>query len=168
MAKEEKQEEKSGPNLKKILVMAFVVFNFVGVLGSAYMVFAATVGYVPPVKSDAELNKEINEVKKTLMAAPEVLYAMDTFNTNLEGLPRRFIRVEMSVELYDQRGFEELISKETEARDGVMRIVNAKHLHEVDSIQGKLQLKTEIASRLNEIMDHGVVKGVYFTKFQVQ
>ena len=164
----EEQEEKSGPDLKKIMMMAFVVLNFAAVLGGAYMVYISTIGYVPPVRSEAELNAEIEKVKEQLLAAPEVLYSMDTFNTNLEGLPRRFIRVEMSVEMYDQRGFEELISKETQARDAVMHIVNAKRLQDIDSVQGKLHLKTQIVAKLNKMMDHGVVKGVFFTKFQVQ
>jgi flagellar FliL protein len=168
MAKAEAAAEGQGRDLKKIITFAFVALNVVGVAVGAYLVYTATIGYVPPVRTIQELNAELEKLKKELTAEPKVLYSMDTFNTNLNGLPRKFIRMEMSIEMYDQRGFEEIISKEVKARDSVMRIVNAKQLEDIDSVQGKLQLKTEIVAKLNDLLDHGVVKGVYFTKFQVQ
>lgn len=154
-------------DLKKMLSIVFVVVNFGVVGGGAYLAYAGTLGHVNPSISDEELNEEINKLRTELQTTP-VTFAMETFNTNLEGLPRRFIRLEMSVEMYDQEGFEELVTMGGEARDSIMRVVNSKRLQDIDSIQGKLNLKNEVSATLNGLMHRGVVKNVYFTKFQVQ
>jgi len=70
--------------------------------------------------------------------------------------------------MYDQEGFEELVTMGGQAQDAIMRIVNAKRLAQIDHVQGKLKLKTEVVAKLNDLMSRGVVKNVYFTKFQVQ
>ena len=163
----EEQTEKSGPDLGKLLSLGFIVLNLVIVGGGAYLVYAGTLGVKKHSVSNEELNAEIDALRAELQTTP-VIYTMETFNTNLEGLPRRFIRMELAVEMYDQEGFEELVSMGGKAQDAIMRIVNSKRLAQLDHVQGKLSLKTEVATKLNDLMNRGVVKNVYFTKFQVQ
>ena len=152
---------------KKLMALAFVLVNTITVGGGAYMVYAATLGFKAPTLTEDELNKEMVEFRKTL-EEPAIFYTMDPFNTNLEGLPRRFIRIEVSVEMYNKEGFEELVTLGGHARDSIMRILNAKHFEDVESVQGKLHLKNDIIAYLNDVLKVGVVKNVYFTKFQVQ
>jgi flagellar protein FliL len=152
---------------QKVLSLAFLVINLVVVGGGAFLTYAGTLGHVKPSLGEAELNSEIADLRKSLQTEP-VMYSMETFNTNLDGLPRRFVRLEMSVEMYDQEGFEELVTLGGQARDSIMRVVNAKTLHHIDNVQGKLKLKSEVASTLNGLMSRGVVKNIYFTKFQMQ
>jgi flagellar protein FliL len=167
MADDKSGNSPSGMGVKKILTIALIVGNFLIVGGGAYLTYLGTLGQERPSLSNAELDAEIVALRKELQTTP-VTYSMETFNTNLEGLPRRFIRMEMSVEMFDQEGFEELVTMGGQARDAIMRIVTAKTLDEVDHVQGKLHLKNEITRTLNELMTRGVVKNVYFTKFQVQ
>jgi len=154
-------------DIKKMMGLGFMVINMVVVGGGAYLAYAGTLGHAKPSISNEELSSEIKKVRAELQTTP-VTYHMEAFNTNLEGLPRRFIRLEMSVEMYDQEGFEELVTMGGEARDAIMRVVNSKRLHDIDHIQGKLNLKSEVSSTLNGLMSRGVVKNVYFTKFQMQ
>lgn len=163
----ENTEQKPGLDIKKLMLMAFIVVNFVTVGGGAYLVYGATLGYQPKVVSEAQLAKALEQARAELQDEP-VLYAMDTFNTNLNGLPRKFIRLEVSVEMYSKEGFEELVTNELQSRDAVMHILNGKTFAELETVQGKLHLKNEIVARLNELLHRGVVKNVYFTKFQVQ
>lgn len=166
MAEEEK-DQGPGIDIAKILSIGFVVLNFAVVGGGAYLVYAGTLGHEQASISSVELNAEIEALRRELQTTP-VIYNMETFNTNLEGLPRRFIRMELAVEMYDQEGYEELVTMGGEAQDAIMRIVNAKRLVDLDNVQGKLKLKTDVVSKLNTLMARGVVKNVYFTKFQVQ
>lgn len=167
MADNEKDGGGKRLNIKKIMSISFVVANFIVVSSGAYMTYAGTLGNNLKAVSNDELNQEIIELRKTLQTTP-VTYTMETFNTNLEGLPRRFIRLEMSVEMYDQEGFEELVTMGGEARDAIMRVVNSKTLDDIDNVQGKLNLKSDLANTMNKLMTRGVVKNVYFTKFQIQ
>jgi flagellar protein FliL len=164
---EDNNEPKPGINLKKLLLIAFIAVNFITVGSGAYLVYAATLGYQPKVVSEAQLAKILDEARAGLQGEP-VLYAMETFNTNLDGLPRKFIRLEVNVEMYSQEGFEELVTQDLKSRDAVMHILNGKTFDDLETVQGKLHLKNEIVAQLNELLQRGVVKNVYFTKFQVQ
>ena len=161
------ESEKPKGNIKKFLGLAFIVINFVVVGGGAYLAYAGTLGYRSPALLEADLNKEMIQFQESL-AQPPILYTMDPFNTNLDGLPRQFIRVQMSIEMYDKGGFEELVTLGGRGRDAILRILNSKRYQDVDSVQGKLQLKNDIIAYLNKQLKHGVVKNIYFTKFQVQ
>jgi flagellar protein FliL len=167
MASQEPVQEKPPLNIKKILGIIFVVVNFLVVGGGAFATYAATIGYVPKVVSEKELNDSYEKLRAELQAEP-IMYTMETFNTNLVGLPRQFIRLEVNVEMYSQEGYEELFQQDSQARDAVMRILNGKKLEDLEPVQGKLRLKNEISAMLNDILHRGVVKNVYFTKFQVQ
>ena len=154
-------------DLKKLFSLAFALVNLLTMGAGSYLVYASTIGFQYPVSSDAELMREIQSVRESLQTEP-VTYTMETFNTNLEGLPRRFIRLELAVEMYDQEGFEEIVTSGGQSRDAIMRIVNSKRLEEIDSVQGKLALKTELMAQINQMLHRGVVKDIYFTNFQVQ
>ena len=93
---------------------------------------------------------------------------MDPFNTNLEGVPRRLVRMEVNLEMLDQEGFEEVITKSPQARDSIMRLLNGKTFNDVETVQGKLHLKNQIMGDLNAFLEKGIVKNVYFTEFVVQ
>jgi len=166
---EEQGLEQSKPKIdfKKILTIAAVVLNFAVVGAGAYAVYAGTLGHHRPTDRDADLDAEMVKLREMLDKAP-IMYAMDSFNTNLDGFPRRFLRLEMSVEMYDNEGFEELVTLGGESRDAIMRILNGKKFEDLETIQGKLHLKNDIVSHLNGALKRGVVKNVYFTKLQVQ
>ena len=166
------EEENKGPakepkDIKKLLTYAFALVNMLTMFAGAFLVFSGTIGHNPKVTTNEELNREIQSVRESLQTEP-VIYNMEAFNTNLEGLPRRFVRLEIAVEMYDQEGFEEIVTSNGESRDAIMKIINSKRLDELDSVQGKLSLKTELIAQVNQLLDRGVVKDLYFTNFQVQ
>ncbi|MGZ3722840.1 MAG: flagellar basal body-associated FliL family protein [Bdellovibrionales bacterium] len=49
-----------------------------------------------------------------------------------------------------------------------MRILNGKAFNDVETVQGKLHLKNQIISDLNQSLKKGVVKNVYFNELVVQ
>lgn len=165
---EENQNTPSPGKAAKFAVLGFAVMNMAVMVGGAYLVYVSTIGYKNPVLSNEELSREIASLRKELTSTDPVIYNMETFNTNLEGLPRQFVRMELAVEMYNQEGFAELVTRSTESRDAIMRILNSKRFHEMESLQGKLQLKNQIINELNQSLSSGVVKNVYFTRFQVQ
>jgi flagellar basal body-associated protein FliL len=167
MADKDTTESKPKFDVKKILTYAFAAFNFFVVGGGAYLAYAGTLGHKTKTASEIELNQELVEFRKSL-EEPAVVYSMEPFNTNLDGLPRRFVRLEMSIEMYDKEGFEELVTLGGQSRDAITRILNSKKFEDLETVQGKLHLKNDLATHLNDALQHGVVKNIYFTKFQVQ
>lgn len=154
-------------DLGKLLGLAFVVLDLVVVAIGAYVVYASTLGYKNPSVTNEELNREILEFQRSLQNNP-IIYTMETFNTNLEGIPRRFLRLQVNLEMLDEEGYEEVINLGAEARDSIIKLLNTKQFKELDSVQGKLHLKNQITAQINDFLQRGVVKNVYFSEFVVQ
>lgn len=163
-------EEKSAApprDFKKILTFAFMGLNL-AVLGvGTYLVYVSTLGVKSKSISNDEAEREIASFEETLRGEP-VLYTMPSFNTNLDGVPRRLIQLELSLEMMDEEGYEEVIGISPQARDSIMRILNSKSFTDVETVQGKLHLKNQIVAELNGALKKGVVKNVYFSKLVVQ
>jgi flagellar FliL protein len=169
MAEEAKTESSAKPpmNLGKVLGLVFAVLN-IGAMGAgAFYIYTQTLGLETPSTSDSQALRELAEFRKTLQREPAV-YTMDPLSTNLDGVPRRLVRVQISLEMLDEEGFEEVLNLGAGARDAIMRILNAKVYNDLESVQGKLQLKNQIIAQLNSAMKRGVVRQVYFNDFVIQ
>ena len=168
---EQQGEKKKSLNMGLILQIVFAVVNL-GVSGyGAYLVYAATLGWNPPKITEFDLQKERDEKAEVDSPdAPPLIFTMDKFTVNLSGEPRKTIRIEVNFEMLGKDGFEEIISYDNraKARDRIVSILNRKQFAELESLQGKLHLKDQIAMELNNLLDQGVIKDVYFTEFVVQ
>ncbi len=159
----------AGPkrDIKKILGFAFAGLN-IAVLGAGvYLVFQATLGVQHKATSNEQVERELASFEESLRGDP-VLYTMAPFNTNLDGLPRRLIRLDLSLEMMDEEGYEEVIGLTPQARDSIMRLLNGKSFGDLETVQGKLHLKNQIIADLNTALKKGVVKNVYFNELVVQ
>ncbi|HMN68863.1 MAG TPA: flagellar basal body-associated FliL family protein [Bdellovibrionales bacterium] len=160
-------QAKPKKDMGKILGFAFIGLNLATLGAGAYLVYASTLGVQAKELSNAQAERELATFEDSLRGDP-VLYTMTPFNTNLDGVPRRLIRLELSLEMMDEEGFEEVIGITPQARDSIMRILNGKTYEDVETVQGKLQLKNQIVADLNGSLKKGVVKNVYFNELVVQ
>lgn len=167
MAEEQNQDAGQKKDLSKILGFAFIGLNLVGLGLGCFLVYTATLGHEVAALTEDQAQKELKAFEESLRDEP-VLYTLKEFNTNLDGVPRRLIRLEVSLEMLDEEGFEEVISLGPQARDAIVRVINSKSYSDLETVQGKLQLKSQIASELNGFLKDGVVKNVYFSDFVVQ
>lgn len=164
---EEQVEEKPKKDTAKLFGIVFAAVNLSVVGLGAFLVYSSTIGHTEKSTSETEALRELAAFEERLKAGP-VIYSMDSFNTNLGGVPRRLIRMELSLEMLDDRGFEEVVGLGAKARDSVVQILNEKSFIEVETVQGKLHLKNQIITQLNGFLDRGVVQNVYFSDFVIQ
>ena len=151
--------------VKKILMGLLVAVN-VSVLGvGTYWVYISTIGYDYPKVTESSL-REPASLKEKFGDTP-MIYTMDKFTANLAGVPKRTIRLQVNLDMISPLAFQEIMDFEyrAKARDRIVRILNEKTVDELESIQGKLFLKDKIVSEVNQILDKGLVKEVYFTDF---
>lgn len=174
MAEENKEQGKEGAVKKglpigKILLILFVVIDFAGLGLGGFLTFKATLGWDPPVYTEDMASQETDAMTEAQDNMP-LIFTMETFKANLSGAPVRGIELEVNVEMMDAHGLEELMLDDSraKARDSILAILGSKSFEEVESVQGKLFLKDQIAVALNEILDKGIVKDVYFTDFRVE
>jgi flagellar protein FliL len=139
----------------------------VGLGVGTFLVYSSTLGHESSVLLEKQAQKELTEFEASLRTEP-VLFTLKQFNTNLDGVPRRLVRMEVSLEMLDEEGFEEVVGLGPQARDAIVRVINSKSYSDIETVQGKLQLKTQIAAELNDFLQAGVVKNVYFSDFVVQ
>ncbi|MEQ1878744.1 MAG: flagellar basal body-associated FliL family protein [Bdellovibrionia bacterium] len=162
-AKPEKKPIPWGLIFKSLFVLVNVGTLAVGVV----VVFLSTVAHEPKVITEESAMAEQLKKQADLDAHP-VMFTLDPFAVNLDGLPRRFVRAVISVEMLDDKGFEEVVKLGAQSRDSIVRLLNGKSYDDLETIQGKLFLKDQIASVLNQQLKQGVVKDVYFSEFVIQ
>lgn len=157
-------------DMAKILNFAkylLIVLNLGAMGGGAFLVYKNTLGYHDP-KIVEEVEAPILSKEREERALQPILYTLEKFIVNLDGIPARIIETEINLEMLDQEGFEEVVQFGPKARDLIVKLLNGKRYSDLDSIQGKLFLKDEILTSLNGELKKGVVKQVYFSKFVVQ
>lgn len=173
MAEEKKEGQPAKKPIDKMMLLSvgFAVINLI-VLGSGvYMAYMGTLGWHPPTITEEQLAAEHEKAQTTNnVESGPLLYTMEKFTVNLDGEPRRVIRLEINLEMLNKDGFEEIINLDNRAksRDKIVQILNSKTFAELETIQGKLFLKDQIATELNTLLKEGVVKNIFFTEFAVQ
>jgi flagellar protein FliL len=165
---EESAQAKPKFDIKKILIPIFALVN-IGVLGvGAWMTYNATMGYVSPSMQEHQAVQELLEQRKRDESVGGLFYTMPEITINLSGTPQRLVRLEMTFEMLDKEGFEEIVRNSPKARDAIVTILNDKSFHEMETVQGKLFLKDQVAVALNRQFHTAVIKDIYFSQFVVQ
>ena len=156
-------------NIGKLMLPLFAVLNMAVLGGGAFLTFKSTLGFHPPTLREPAALEALNKQREAGTShAESVMYTMPPFTVTLAGSPTRMIRVEMTFEMLDKDGFEEIVRNSPAARDTIVRILNGKQFDDVESIQGKLFLKDQITVSLNQSLKAGVIKDIYFSDFLVQ
>ena len=57
---------------------------------------------------------------------------------------------------------------EAQLRDTILLLLTSQSFKEISSIEGKLDLKQALLSRINQTLGEGLVRRIYFTEFVVQ
>lgn len=154
-----------GKLVKKLIVVVLVSLNL-SVLGlGSYWVYISTLGYDYPKITEASL-REPASLKEKFGQAP-MIYTMDKFVVNLSGMPKRTIRLQVNLDMISPTAFQEIMDfdNRARARDKIVRILNEKTFDDLETIQGKLFLKDKIVTEVNQILNKGLVKDVYFSDF---
>jgi len=153
--------------MKKMVKLGFVGINVASMCVGLGLVYASTMGGESPVIKEEQEIKKLEVARDQRDENPHV-YTMDKFTVNLEGYPRRIVQAEINLELLDKTGYEQVIRLGSKGRDAIVRILNSKQFDEIETLQGKLRLKEQISTTLNDLMVDGVIKNVYFTELIVK
>ncbi len=98
------------------------------------------------------------------------MVTLEQFTLNLAtsaGMPPRFARVVIAIELPSDDTAQELNQKMPQVRNSVIDLFNSKRPADLQSGEGRNYLKEEIRNALNSFLISGKVKGVYFSNFSI-
>jgi flagellar FliL protein len=171
MAALEKEESQENTEAKKSnnLVLIIIIVALVLVL--------LIVGAVVAILSGGDNEQTQNDVPsakekpRKSMDSMQVgpMFPLDSFTVNLlSDSGRRYLKVQINLELNEEEVAAELESKTAVVRDTVIRLLSSKTLEEISTAKGKDNLKEQIVNQLNLRLRDGNVRNVYFTEFVVQ
>lgn len=153
----EEQGKKRKPLLLIILVVVFLL-----ILGTlAFFFFVG--GGLPFLGSDETEDQEDADLR------PRFSYAMSEFQVNLhDPVTRRFLR--MTIELaYDEKALnKEIEERESELRSTIIEILRSKRVEDLDEPGGMKSLEADLLQGINEILNEGEVKTIYYLEFIFQ
>jgi len=94
---------------------------------------------------------------------------IESFIVNiLDDQGTRYLKAAITLEAEKPETAEELDARLPQIRDAILLLVGNKTFGELNDLQGKLQLRADLISRLNEILQSGTIRKIYFTEFVVQ
>jgi flagellar FliL protein len=178
MAEKEEEQTPEGGGKKKsnlLLIVIIIVVVLVLVIGGTVAMLMmgsddAETGHAAKQEASAhgEEGESSHESDESLTEVG-LMYPLDAFTVNLlSESGRRYLKVEMNLEIDGEELSPELDTKKPVFRDIIIRILSSKSLEEISTIKGKEKLKEQIVEELNMRLKDGKVKNVYFTDFVVQ
>ena len=152
---------KSGSSVFKwvLLVVLVVAFGVGGYVGWALSVKGGGAAAVIP------------ENPFKAKEAKSIICPLDSFIVNLmdkSGQGKRYLKVTMKLEVSGDRDQELLEEHTPQIRDRVLLLLSSLTFKEINSMDGKLDLKRSLISRINQVLGQDRVKEVYFSEFVVQ
>ena len=169
---------KKSSRLKKIvIIVAILLIILSGAGGGAYWWLYLRVPPTPgsdsaaQAESAAQQSREstprMERVSELPRSAGKVL-PLPQFVVNLaDPAGRRLLRLGMEVEANADIS-KEIQANDAKIRDAVIMLLAGKTVAEVQSPEGKVLLRAEVAARLNQILGAPRIVRVYFTEFIVE
>ena len=153
---DEKEEVPTKKSKLKLIIIAIVVL-LIGVGG----IF----GY-SKFNKGKEKKAKISQADKASIVLP-----LNSFVVNLmdkQGVGKRYLKVTMGLEINKEEDKLLIENHNAQLRDTVLLLLSSQSLKEINTMEGKLELKHEILSRMNQILGNDTVRKIFFTEFVVQ
>jgi flagellar FliL protein len=118
-------------------------------------------------KKDPGLEVPVPQLNQSATIGPMV--DISEFIVNIiSGEANHYVKASLTIELSNEEVLEEVNKRMPQIRDSILLLVGNKTYEELQDLQGKKQLKAELTSKINGILQAGKVKAIYFTDFVVQ
>jgi flagellar FliL protein len=158
VAKEDTGEKKKSPMKLIIILLVVVLLAGGGVVG--WMMLRGGGGETGPGAGSEAASQEVAE---------GITYAMDTFVVNLNDPGgKRYLKTKIELEYTDSKLGDELKQRLPQLRDAILLLLSSKTLADIQGIDGKIALRTELIMRINQILKTGKIRNLYFTEFVIQ
>lgn len=151
-------EEEQAPKKSKLkLIIIGVVVLLIGAGGF--------IGY-SKYKKGKEKKSEAQNEKIVSIICP-----LKSFVVNLldkRGVGKRYLKVTIQLEVGKEEDKLHIENHNPQLRDTILLLLSSQTLKEINTMEGKLELKQALLSRMKQILGDGVVRRIYFTEFVVQ
>ncbi|MBW6521356.1 MAG: flagellar basal body-associated FliL family protein [Desulfoarculaceae bacterium] len=166
---------------KKLIIIGAATLLLLIILGVAtfFLLKKDATGNADSKETEAAM--QLSEITQSTAIGPMI--EIKEFIVNIiSERDRHYVKAALTIELVNnltvvdiKKGItgndlarEEATQRMPQIRDGILLLIGNKTYEELQDLQGKKQLKAELASKVNSILQRGKVKEIYFTDFVVQ
>lgn len=126
----------------------------------------------PPAQTqDKKFTENVNDLREQVMTPQKTLLNIVTIPTvtiNLADTDSiRYLKVGFDIEVSTEDAAKALEEQKARIRDSIIILLSSKTYAELSSTEGKLKVKNEISSRLNQILGVPRVVQIYFNEFVI-
>lgn len=171
MAEEiEKQDQEAQPESSKkppiklvIILLAVVVLAGGGFTGWTMIKESPD---EPAQSEGAPAEKAPDKAPELMMGS---MFQLDPFVVNLSDPGgKRYLKAKIELEYIGEGVQTELTVRLPQLRDAILLHLSSKLLDEIQSVDGKVELRNALIKRINQVLTSGNVKNLYFTQFVIQ
>lgn len=165
-AKEEAQPKK--PFLKFIILgVIALVLGAGGYTGWNFFIK----GKKEEIKKEEIKKNAYKPYAKKKKEKPGIAYPLDSFIVNLldkAGTGKRYLKIKIVLEVGDEEGQRTVDSHIPQLKDTILLLLSSQSFSDINTMEGKIELKQILLSRINQVLGEGIVHRLYFTEFVVQ
>lgn len=148
----------------------FILVVLILVLGGGGFAAWSYLGKAKPEQGQkAEATEKAREAAR--QEAAKEICPLDSFIVNLldkSTAAKRYLKVTMALEVAGEPSKVKVEKYKTQLRDTIILLLSSQGFQDISTVEGKLGLKQEVLSRVNQILGPGTVSRIYFTEFVVQ
>ena len=152
-----------------IIMMGLLVLLMVAIGGGLFMMWSkvSALDQVVNPPSQEESQEAIKEESEEAKIGPVV--PLDSFIANLaDPGGNRFLRATMELELDNDDLTKEMEKRLPQIRDCILMILPTRTYQDIQTVEGKIALRTEIIAKLNALLKKEAITNIYFTEFVTQ
>ncbi len=150
---------------KTIIILAAAGVLVLGIVGGGFFLMYKKLSEIDKLKAGIES-----------AAAPKVeqpaigpVFALESFIVNLaDPGGKRYLRVTMQLELKDAKMNDQVTQRLPQVRDCILTVLPTRKVDDLQTVEGKTGLRSELITKLNELLGPGAVTKIYFTEFVIQ
>ena len=165
---EEKKEEKKGSSKLVLIIIGVLLFLIIAIGAVVAILLLGDDGSQQPAPQAQQTTGTQTQVRADEMRIGP-MFPLDAFTVNLlSDSARRYLKVEMNLEMSTSGLQNELNQKMPMIRDTIISILGSKTVEEISTRRGKERLKDEIIEQVNMRLQDGHITRIYFMMFVIQ
>lgn len=160
-----KEESPKKPIIKWAIIACAVLL--IGVGGF----FGWTMLMKKGASEDSHKAKASEAAEKQNTEGARVIYPLESFIVNLmdsSGSGKKYLKVTMELEVAGEAEKKKMETNKTQLKDTILMLLSGRTFEEINTVEGKLDLKQTLLARINQTLGENAVSGIYFTEFVVQ
>ena len=150
----ENQEEKPKKSKLKLIIIGVIVL----LLGAG--------GFFGYSKYKKANEKEAEKEEQVSIIIPLKSFVVNLFDK--KGIGKRYLKISMEIEVGKEEDKLKVENNIPQLRDTVLILLSSQTLKDINTMEGKLELKHAILLRMNQILGKKTVRRIFFTEFVVQ